>query len=90
MTELFNLFLYQPLLNLLVFFYNIIPGHDLGLAIIVLTIIIKLILYPFSAQSLRGQKALQELQPKIEALKKQYQNDREKQEIGRASCRERV
>jgi len=79
MSELFNLFLYQPILNLLVFLYNVVPGHDLGLAIVVLTIIIKLILYPFSQQSLRGQKALQEIQPKIEALKKQYQNDREKQ-----------
>ncbi len=78
MAQLFTTILYQPLLNLLVFFYNLIPGHDLGIAIIVLTIIIKLALYPLSRQSIKSQKALQDLQPKMEALKKQYKDDKEK------------
>jgi len=78
MTELFNTLLYQPLLNLLVFIYNIIPGSDLGVAIILLTVLIKLVLYPLSRQSIRSQKALQDLQPKLDALKKQYKNDKEK------------
>ena len=43
------LILYQPLLNALVFLYNIIPGHDMGIAIIILTIIIRLILWPANA-----------------------------------------
>ncbi|MFA5022317.1 MAG: YidC/Oxa1 family membrane protein insertase [Patescibacteria group bacterium] len=79
MSQLFTTFLVQPLLNLLVFFYNVIPGHDVGIAIILLTLLIKLILYPFSLQSIRSQKALQELQPKIEEVKKQYKDDKEKQ-----------
>ncbi|MFA6410285.1 MAG: YidC/Oxa1 family membrane protein insertase [Candidatus Buchananbacteria bacterium] len=79
MTYLFNTVLFQPLLNLLVFFYNVIPGHDVGIAIILLTLVIKLILYPFSLQSIRSQKALQNLQPKIDAVKKQYKDDKEKQ-----------
>lgn len=78
MVELFNTLLVVPLLNLLVFFYNIIPGQDLGIAIILLTIVIKLALYPLSHQSIKSQKALQDLQPKMEALKKQYKNDKEK------------
>ena len=79
MAELFNTILVQPLFNLLVFFYNLIPGHDLGMAIIVLTVVIKLVLYPLSRQSIRSQKALQDLQPKMDALKKQYKDNKEKQ-----------
>jgi len=79
MIQLFNVILYQPLLNLLVFFYNVVPGSDVGVAIILLTIIIKLILYPLSQQSIKGQKALQDIQPKMDEIKKQYSNDKEKQ-----------
>lgn len=78
MIKLFNLILYQPLLNLLVFLYNILPGHDLGLAIIVLTIIIRLILWPLSQQSVKAQKALQEIQPKLKLLQEKYKGDKQK------------
>ncbi|MDO8669015.1 MAG: YidC/Oxa1 family membrane protein insertase [Candidatus Buchananbacteria bacterium] len=78
MVQLFNVVLYQPILNFLVLIYNFIPGHDIGVAIILMTIIIKLILYPFSLKSIKSQKALQEIQPKIEALKVKYKNQKEK------------
>jgi YidC/Oxa1 family membrane protein insertase len=54
-----------------------VPGHDLGIAIILLTILIKLILLPLSKKSLKSQKALQDLQPKIEEIKKKYANKKE-------------
>jgi len=82
MFQIFHLIFYQPILNLLVFLYNIIPGHDIGLAIIAMTIIIKLILLPLSKQSIKSQKSLQSLQPKINELKKKYANNKEEQ--GRA------
>ncbi|MFH0988251.1 MAG: YidC/Oxa1 family membrane protein insertase [Parcubacteria group bacterium] len=78
MIQLYNTILYQPIFNLLIFFYNIIPGHDIGLAILALTILVKVILLPFGAQMLRSQKALQELQPKLTELKEKYKNDKEK------------
>ncbi|MDO9399290.1 MAG: YidC/Oxa1 family membrane protein insertase [bacterium] len=78
MHNFFHVVFYQPILNLLVFLYNIIPGHDIGLAIIVLTILIKLAFLPLSKKAIESQKALQEIQPKIEALKKEYANDKEK------------
>jgi len=74
---MFQTFFYQPILNLLVFLYNIIPGNDLGVAIILLTIIIKLILLPLSKKSLQSQKALQDLQPKIEEIKNKYKDKKE-------------
>lgn len=78
MIHLYTIILYQPLYNLLIFFYNIIPGHDIGLAIIALTIIIKLILFPLSAKSIKSQKSLQDLQPKVDEIKKKYKDDKEK------------
>ncbi|MBI5621880.1 membrane protein insertase YidC [Candidatus Falkowbacteria bacterium] len=78
LATIYNAILYQPLFNLLVWLYNVIPGHDIGLAIIALTVIIKLILYPFTLQSIRAQKAMQELQPKLEAIKKKYKDNKEK------------
>ncbi len=77
MMYLFQEIFYRPILNLLVFLYNIIPGHDLGLAIILLTLVIKLILHPFSLQSLKSQKGLQDIQPKINKLKLQYKDDKQ-------------
>ena len=74
MIRLFNLILYQPLFNLLVFLYNIVPGHDIGLAIILLTVLIKLILYPFSSQSIKAQKAMRDLQPKMDAIREKYKD----------------
>lgn len=79
MIEFFKIILYEPLLNLLVFFYNIIPGHDLGVAIIILTVVIKLLLFPLSRKGVKAQKSLQIVQPKIEAIKKKYAHDKEKQ-----------
>jgi len=77
LTQLYNTILYEPIFNLLVWFYNIIPGNDVGLAIIALTIVIKLVLFPFSKQGIKSQKALQELQPKLEQLKKKHKNDQQ-------------
>lgn len=82
MSQIFHVVFYEPILNLLVFLYNIIPGHDIGLAIIAMTVIIKAILLPLSKQSIKSQKSLQQLQPKIDELKKKHANNKE--ELGRA------
>jgi len=77
--NIFFVVLYQPLFNLLVWLYNVIPGNDIGLAIIALTLLIRLVLYPVTQQSLKSQKAMQTLQPKINALKEQYKDDKDAQ-----------
>lgn len=82
MTFFYNIFyqfLYYPLLNALILLYNVLPGHDLGVAIIILTILVRIILWPFSRQSLRSQKSLQDLQPKIKEIQKRYQDNKEEQ-----------
>jgi len=77
MKQLYTSLIYQPLLNLLVFFYHYIPGNDIGVAIVALTIVVKIVLYPLSLQSIRSQKALQTLQPKLEELKQKHGDNKE-------------
>ncbi|HBR80808.1 MAG: Inner membrane protein translocase component YidC, short form OxaI-like protein [Candidatus Uhrbacteria bacterium GW2011_GWE2_45_35] len=74
---MFHTFLYQPLFNLLIWLYNVIPGQDLGFAIIAISLLIRVVFWPLSQASLRSQKALQDLQPKLDALKEQFKNDKE-------------
>ncbi|MFA6604018.1 MAG: YidC/Oxa1 family membrane protein insertase [Patescibacteria group bacterium] len=78
MSEIFHEVFYRPIFNLLIFLYDIIPGSDIGIAIILLTIVIKAALWPLSQKALRSQKALNNIQPKMEALKKEYANDKDK------------
>ncbi|MFZ5364735.1 MAG: YidC/Oxa1 family membrane protein insertase [Patescibacteria group bacterium] len=78
MTQLFNTVLYQPLYNLLIWLYDVIPGNDIGLAIIALTVIIKILLLPLSQQAIKSQREMQSLQPKLTALKNKYKGDKQK------------
>jgi YidC/Oxa1 family membrane protein insertase len=78
MGGFFNAILYQPLYNVLIWLYNVIPGADMGAAIIVLTLLVKALTWPLTHSSLTSQKAMQELQPKLDALKVQYGDDKEK------------
>lgn len=82
MGHLFTVIFYQPIFNLLIGIYDAIPGHDMGIAIIILTIIIKTVFLPLSKKAIESQKELQDLQPKIEELKKKYAG--QKEEMGRA------
>ncbi|MCD6500688.1 membrane protein insertase YidC [bacterium] len=77
--QFFNIVLYQPLLNGLILLYTYLPGHDFGIAVIVLTLLVRLILHPSSIQAIRNQKALAKLQPKIEEIQKKYKQDKQAQ-----------
>jgi len=75
---LFDLLLYQPLFNALVLFYKYIPGHDFGAAVILLTLLIRIILLPVASKSLKSQKAMQKIQPALQEIQKKYKNDKER------------
>lgn len=74
---MFQTLFYQPILNLLIFLYDIVPFNDLGVAIILLTLIIKLLLLPLSKKSIKSQKELQDIQPEVEKLKTEYKDNKE-------------
>lgn len=77
MSEIFQTILYQPFFNLLIGLYNVIPGHDIGIVIILLTVLIRLALYPLMSTSIKAQKSLQDLQPKLAELKKKHGKDKQ-------------
>jgi YidC/Oxa1 family membrane protein insertase len=74
---MFKTIFFQPIYNLLVGLYELVPGGDIGLAIIFLTVIVKLVLWPLTAKSLKSQKALQDIQPKMEEIKRVHGKDQE-------------
>ena len=77
LIKFFDVTLFQPLFNSLVLLYNYLPGHDFGIAIIFLTIIIRVILYPVSVKALNSQKTLQALQPKMQEIQKKHKGNKE-------------
>lgn len=66
------------MLNLFIWLYNIVPGHEIVIAVALFAVAIKLILLPVAQKALVSQKALQDLQPKLEALKTEFGDNKEK------------
>lgn len=79
MSFLFHEFLYKPLFNLLIFLYETISFGDLGVAIILLTILVRLAFFPLSQKAVKSQKELFKIQPKIREIQQKYKDDKERQ-----------
>jgi len=71
-----SIIFYEPIFNALMLIYHGV--HDYGLAIIILTIIVRFALVPLTFQQLRSSKVMQELQPKLKELQRRYANDKER------------
>lgn len=80
-SAFFNATFYNPIYNALVALVALVPGSDVGIAVIVITIIIRLILLPFSLTAARTQRAMKELEPKLKALKELHKNDKEREAV---------
>ncbi|MEA2701560.1 MAG: YidC/Oxa1 family rane protein insertase [Candidatus Parcubacteria bacterium] len=79
MSGLFHTFLYVPIYNLLVFLADIVPGGDVGLAVVFATVIVKVVLMPLSLRAVRTQRQMKLIEPQLKELKEKYKNDRERQ-----------
>lgn len=75
MSGIFQTLLYQPLFNIFVGLYNIIP--DIGAVILIVTVLVKVVLYPLTTSSIKAQKSLSEVQPKLDALKKEHKDNQQ-------------
>jgi YidC/Oxa1 family membrane protein insertase len=75
----FTNFVYDPLYNGLVFFVDIVPAHDVGLAVILLTILVRIVLFPLSRTAIITQTAMREAAPEIEKLKEKFKDKPEEQ-----------
>ena len=73
--------LVQPLINLLVGIYAIVPGHDFGVAIIIFTILVRFALWPLVRKQFRQQRALRELQPDIAKIKAKTKGDKQQEAL---------
>jgi YidC/Oxa1 family membrane protein insertase len=69
MTYIWNTILYGPLLNALAFLVSIIPGGDVGIAVILLTIFVKTVLFPLSQRSIESQIKMNLLAPELKKIK---------------------
>lgn len=76
---MFNTLIYTPILNLLIFIYQNIAFHDLGIAIIILTFIVRIVLYPLFWKSTKDQVAMQKIQPELQRIQKEKKNKPEEQ-----------
>lgn len=79
LNALWNGILYQPLYNLFILLTLLMPRHDVGLAIIVLTIIVKLILLPLTQRTITGQMKMNAMQGELNELKKSTPDRMEQQ-----------
>ncbi len=77
--SIFTTIIVQPIFNLLVLIYALLPGHNFGLAIIIFTIIIRLLLWPLVKKQLNHAKAMRELQPELKKIKAAAKGDRQKE-----------
>ncbi|MFA6519340.1 MAG: YidC/Oxa1 family membrane protein insertase [Candidatus Paceibacterota bacterium] len=80
-STFFNAVFYNPIYNALVALVALVPGGDVGVAVIIVTIIIRLILLPFSLSAARTQRAMKVLEPKIKGLKEKHKGDKEKEAL---------
>lgn len=81
MLYLFNIFLYYPITNILVILYNTLAFGDLGVAILILTIIVRLCLAPMQQKTLQQQAVMQKIKPEIVKIQEQHKDNKEKQTI---------
>jgi YidC/Oxa1 family membrane protein insertase len=79
MVYLYQQIFYRPILNLLIFFYQTIAFHDLGMAIILATLLIRIILYPFFHTGAKQQMLMQRIQPKVKQIQEKHKGDRDQQ-----------
>lgn len=67
----------QPLYNALIFIVNLLPNHDLWIALVVITVLFKLVLVPLFKKQVRDQIIMQHLAPKMKAMQDKFKDKRE-------------
>jgi len=80
-VNIFELLVVQPLFNLLMLLYAVIPGGDFGVSIIVFTVLLRFAMYPLVKRQLHQTKLMRKLQPELERIKKQTKGNRQLQGV---------
>jgi YidC/Oxa1 family membrane protein insertase len=69
------------LLGIMKLFHKLVPPHNWGIAIILLTIFVKLLTFPLQHKSMKSMQEMQKLQPQLEEMKKKYAGDQQRQNL---------
>jgi len=78
-ASLYTTVFYEPVFNVLIFLYNVIPGKDLGVAIILLTALFRVVMLPLSMKAAVTQKKFGELQPRVKEIQEKFKTNRDQQ-----------
>lgn len=78
---MFTTLVVKPIFNLFVLIYGLLPGHNFGLAIILFTVVIRLLMWPLVKKQLHQTKVMRSLQPELKRIKKAAKGDRQKESL---------
>jgi YidC/Oxa1 family membrane protein insertase len=76
---IWHTFFFDPIYNSLVFFIDVLPSGDVGIAIILTVVVVKVVLLPVSLKAARTQRVMQEMEPKMNEIKEKFKDNREEQ-----------
>lgn len=79
MTAFYHIFIHDPLYNGLIGIFTLLPWADAGVAIIILTCVVRLILFPLSRKAVHTQVKMQEINPALAAIKEKYKDNSQEQ-----------
>ena len=77
--NLFDVVIVQPILNLLMAIYAIVPGGDFGVSVVIFTIVLRFALWPLAKKQLHQAKAMRKMQPELKKIKEKYKNNSQAQ-----------
>ena len=78
-TAVYHELFYRPLLNGLVLLTGAVPAHDMGLAVIILTIAVKFLIFPFQHRAIVTQRKMRALEPELRSIKERFKKDSQEQ-----------
>lgn len=78
-STIWHTLFFDPIYNALVYFIDIIPHGDVGLAIIATVVLVKMILLPLSIKAAKTQRIMKEIEPKVKEIKEKHKDNREEQ-----------
>jgi len=78
-STIYNLLFYKPLLNCLVWLVSFLPGHDIGIAVIILTLFVRAILFPFTHKAFLTQAKIKKIEPELKKIKEEFKKDNQGQ-----------
>jgi YidC/Oxa1 family membrane protein insertase len=76
-VDIFQLFIVQPIFNLLIALYSFIPGGDFGVAVIIFTILVRFAMWPLVKKQLHQTKAMQKMQPELARIKRETKGNKQ-------------